>query len=267
MGPSRRRLLVWLLAFGSTAYASSGRFLPAQLDPNATGEEIALEAERVNRGFTGERSTFSLVLINAQGEQTERRLTLELREDDQDENQSRIDFDWPENVRGTVLLTHAHKEGDDDQWLYLPSAKRVRRIAAGHKTGSFMGSEFTYEDLAPPVLSKYTHQRLADGEVDGTACFQIERRPRTEGSGYSRELAFLDQKRLVPLKIEFYDRKNELLKVAFYRDYATFGSYHRAALIRMENRQTRRVSELKAESRQLGLALDAQRFRSQALGQ
>lgn len=265
---SWRRRLVWLSALGSIwNLAPAGPAHAGKLAQDATGEEIALEAQRVNRGFVGERSALTLVLINAQGERTERRLSLELREDEEDENQSRIDFDWPDNVRGTVLLTHAHESGDDEQWLYLPSAKRVRRISAGHKTGAFMGSEFTYEDLTPPVLSKYTHERLADTDFEGTPCFQIERRPRGEGSGYSREVVRLDRERLVPLSIEFYDRKNELLKVAFYRDYAAFGSYHRAGLIRMENRQTRRASELRASGRELGLTLDRNRFRSQALGQ
>lgn len=250
-----------------------GRRLPAgqpgpaaALGPQATGDEIALAAERTNDGFVGERSVFALILVNAHGDRVERRFSLELREDPEGD-QSRIEFEWPENVRGTVLLTHAHTTRDDDQWLYLPAAKRVRRISAGQKNGSFMGSEFTYEDLAPPVASKYEHTRMADVTLEGTACFQLERRPRSEGSGYSRQLVWLDKTRLVPLMTEFYDRKNDLLKLALYSDYRTFGGYHRADLVRMENRQTRRASELRIGTRQLNVTLDARRFRSQTLGQ
>ncbi len=235
------------------------------LDSDSSGEEIALEAERINQGFVGERSRFTLILFNAQGDRTERRLTLELLEDLTDGNQSRIEFDWPENVRGTILLTHAHKERDDDQWLYLPAAKKSRRISAGNKSGSFMGSEFTYEDLAPPLASKYEHARLADAAVDERPCFQLERRSRTEESGYRRQLVWLDREHLVPLKVEYYDRKNELLKVAHYRDYRASGSYRRAQRVRMENRQTKKASELQAVKRELGLTLDASRFRSQVL--
>jgi hypothetical protein len=258
----RRRFLARLGAFSLFFGLPPGK----GLDADSSGEDIALEAERVNQGFLGERSSFNLVLLNAQGDRTERRLTLELLENLEDGNQSRIEFDWPENVRGTILLTHAHKAGEDDQWLYLPAAKRMRRISAGHKTGSFMGSEFTYEDLAPPVAAKYTHARMPDDAFDGRPCFQLERRSRAEGSGYSRQLVWLDKEHLVPLKVEYYDRKNDLLKTAFYREYLVSGSYRRAQRVRMENRQTKKASELQAMNRELGVELDPSRFRSQVLG-
>jgi hypothetical protein len=244
----------------------AGQGPQAPLGAQSSADEIMREADRKSRGYVGERSGFTLVLINAQGDRTERRFTLEIRETD-DAQQSRIDFDSPENVRGTVLLTHAHQAAEDDIWLFLPAAKRVRRISAGGKSGSFMSSEFTYEDLTPFVLSKYSYTRMADETVDGKPCYQVERRPRTEGSGYSRQLVWLDKEHLAPVKVEYYDRKNDLLKVAYYRDNRTFGAYQRHDLVRMENRQTKKISELRAGSRQLGVTLDASRFRSQALDQ
>ena len=239
----------------------------AALTDKSTADEVMREADRVNAGFVGERVPFTMVLINAQGDRTERRFTLEIKEDTQDGNQSRIEFDWPENVRGTVLVTHAHKNADDDQWLYLPAAKRVRRIAAANKSGAFMGSEFTYEDLTPFVLSKYSYTRRPDATVEGRDCFTIERKAIGKESGYGREVVWLNKQTLMPVTIEYYDRKNDLLKVAFYRGDRLVGKHHRHDLIRMENRQTRRISELRAAERQLYITLDAQRFRSQALGQ
>jgi hypothetical protein len=257
--------LAVIVLCGSLRAAQTGQGPQAPLGAQSSGDDIMREADRVSRGFVGERSVFTLVMINAQGDRTERRFTLELRENEQDAQQSRIDFDWPENVRGTVLLTHAHKAAEDDLWLFLPAAGRVRRISAGSRSGSFMGSEFTYEDLTPFVLSKYSYNRMADDTVDGKPCFLVERRPRTEGSGYSRQLVWLDKQHVAPVKMEYYDRKNDLLKVAYYREDRTVGGYQRYDLVRMENRQTKRVSELRAGNRQLGLALDASRFRSQAL--
>ena len=259
--------LAALVLSGSVPASQTRPAPPSPLGPQSTGDDIMREADRMGRGFIGERSTFTLVMINAQGDRTERRFTLELRENEEDAQQSRIDFDSPESVRGTVLLTHAHKAAEDDLWLFLPAAKRVRRISAGGKSGSFMGSEFTYEDLTPFVLSKYSYTRMADETVDGKPCYQVERRPRTEGSGYTRQLLWLDKEHLAPVKIEYYDRKNDLLKVASYRDTRAFGAHQRPELVRMENRQTKKVSELRAGSRQLGVALDASRFRSQALDQ
>jgi hypothetical protein len=151
--------------------------------------------------------------------------------------------------------------------LYLPAAKRSRRIAAANKSGAFMGSEFTYEDLTPFVLSKYSYARLPDATVEGKACFTIERKAVGTGSGYGREVVSLSKQTLMPERIEYYDRKNDLLKVAVYREAIVVGKHHRHQLVRMENRQTKRVSELRAGTRQLGIAIDAQRFNSQGLGQ
>jgi outer membrane lipoprotein-sorting protein len=259
--------LATLVLGGSLLAGQTGQGPRSPLGPQSDGEEVARTAERVNQGFLGERATFMLILINAQGDRAERRFVLEVWEDIERGDQSRIDFEWPDSVRGTVLLTHARRTGVDDQWLYLPATKRSRRISAGQKNGSFMGSEFTYEDLTPPVASKYRHVRMADATVDGRACFVLERRPRTDGSGYSRQLIWLDKERLVPLAVQFYDRKDDLLKVAAYRDYRAFGPYQRAGLVRMENRQTKRVSELRAGARELGITPDARRFRSETLGQ
>jgi hypothetical protein len=255
--------LAIVLAHPSSPVSGQG----ATLDAKSTGDEIVREADRVNQNFIGERVSFTMALINAQGDRTERRFTLEMREDRQDGNQSRIEFESPENVRGTILLTHAHKSADDDQWLYLPSAKRSRRIAAANKSGAFMGSEFTYEDLTPVVISKYSYARLPDETADGKACFKIERKSLAAGSGYSREVVWLSKETLMPVTIEYYDRKNDLLKVASYRDDRMFGKHHRHELLRMENRQTKRVSELRAGARQVELTIDAHRFNSQALGQ
>ena len=255
----------------SIAFACLGGLLhaqgPAKLDAQSTGDEIMREADRVNQDYIGERVAFTMVLINAQGDRTERRFTLEMKEDKKDGAQSRIEFESPENVRGTILLTHAHKSADDDQWLYLPSAKRSRRIASSNKSGAFMGSEFTYEDLTPFVVSKFSYTRMPDDTADGKPCFKIERKSRDADSGYSRELVWLNKETLMPVTVEYYDRKNDLLKVASYREDHLFGKHHRQDLLRMENRQTRRVSELRAGARQVGLTIDANRFNSQALGQ
>jgi hypothetical protein len=245
----------------------AGAQAPATLNDKSTADEIMREVDRVNQQFVGERVPFTMILINAQGDRTERRFTLEHKENLQDGNQMRIEFDSPENVRGTILLTHAHKNADDDRWLYLPAAKRSRRIAAANRAGAFMGSEFSYEDLTPPVLSKYTYVRLPDATVEGKACFTIERKAVGTGSGYGREVVAISKATLGPVTIEYYDRKNDLLKVAFYREDTVHGKYHRHQLLRMENRQTRRVSELRAGPRQFGIVIDAQRFNSQGLGQ
>ena len=74
-------------------------------------------------------------------------------------------FDEPRDVKGTALLIHAHRESADDQWLYLPALKRVKRISSSNQSGSFMGSEFAYEDMSSPEVEKFTYMYLRDEPV------------------------------------------------------------------------------------------------------
>jgi hypothetical protein len=125
---ARRRILQLAGLSGLTLSLCPAR---AFAGDKARGEQLALEAEKANSGYGSERVRFTLMLVNAHGEQTERRLSLEVLEQGEDDL-SRITFDWPAAVRGTTLLTHSKKNGDDDQWFYLPATKAVRRISAGH---------------------------------------------------------------------------------------------------------------------------------------
>src|SRR4030095_1800308 len=85
------------------------------------------------------------------------------------------------------MLTFTHKRGDDDQWLYLPAVKRVKRISSKNKSGSFMGSEFAYEDRASAELEKWSYKLLAETALQGRPCWQLERVPVDRNSGYSRQ--------------------------------------------------------------------------------
>ena len=102
----------------------------------------------------------TLELINAHGDVTKRKMVMEVLEGTDDGDKSRSVFEWPADVKGTKLLTWTHKKGDDDRWLYLPAVKRVKRISSSNKSGSFMGSEFAYEDFSSQEVEKYTYKLL-----------------------------------------------------------------------------------------------------------
>ncbi|HIE54069.1 MAG TPA: outer membrane lipoprotein-sorting protein, partial [Chromatiaceae bacterium] len=156
-----------------------------------------------------------------------------------DGDKTLIVFDEPRDVKGTALLTFSHKVEDDDQWLYLPALKRVKRIASRNKSGPFMGSEFAYEDLASQEVEKYTYKYIRDDEYEGRPVFVIERYPVSQYSGYTRQLVWVDKERYIPLKISFYDRKNSLLKTLVFRSYKQYlDRYWRAGEMFMENHQT-----------------------------
>jgi len=142
-----------------------------------------------------------------------------------------------------LSFTHATKP--DDQWLYLPALKRVKRIASRNKSGPFMGSEFAYEDLTSNEVEKYTYRYLRDEKLDGRKCFVVERFPAYRYSGYTRQISWLDKEIYQPLKVEYYDRKNALLKTLTFQGYHQYlGRFWRADRFYMVNHQTGKTTEL-----------------------
>ncbi len=129
-------------------------------DSHEQGYQIALEAQKRSKGFSSLTVNMTMILKSASGEESRRELTNKIYEEAGDGDKSIIVFNTPRDVKGTAILTHSHKKENDDQWLYLPSIKRIKRISSGNKSGSFMGSEFAYEDLSSQEVEKYTYTFL-----------------------------------------------------------------------------------------------------------
>jgi outer membrane lipoprotein-sorting protein len=209
------------------------------------GLEIAVEADRRDTGFHDSRASLKMVLRNKQGQESTRYIRVRTLEQEDDGDKSLTLFDEPADVKGTNFLSFTHKSGPDDQWLYLPALKRVKRISSRNKSGPFMGSEFAYEDLSSQEVEKFTYKYLRDEAYEGMDCFVLERRPVDKHSGYTREIVWIDKQEYRPHKVEFYDRKNALLKTLTYRDYHQYlGRYWRAHDMFMENHQTGKSTRL-----------------------
>lgn len=255
----RSALILTGLLLGLSSIAIAG-------SPEQRGLELAKKADAANDGYKGESSTMEMVLVNAHGDRTSRKLKSEQIEVTGDGDRSRIEFEWPADVKGTRMLTWTHKKGNDDQWLFLPAINRVKRISSGNKSGSFMGSEFAYEDLGSQELEKYSHKYLADETLDGRKTWKLERVPTDPDSGYSKLVTWMDQEYLNPLKIEYYDRKGELLKTATFTGYTKHGKYWRMGGIKMVNHQTKKESHLTWSERKVGVELRDKAFESDELG-
>ena len=207
--------------------------------PEEKGLAIATEADRRDKGFINYKAGMSMLLRNKQGEESMRHMDTSVLEMADDGDKTLIVFNQPRDVKGTALLTFSHKTGDDDQWLFLPALKRVKRIASRNKSGPFMGSEFAYEDLSSQEVEKYTYKYIKDEVLDGQEMFVIERYPVDKNSGYSRQLVWLDKAEYRNHKVEFYDRKKSLLKTLVFRGYRQYlDRYWRADEMFMENHQT-----------------------------
>lgn len=228
------------------------------------GYEIAEMCDKASRGYKGEDATMKMEIATAAGDKVYRNLVMKKKEFTNDGERIHLLVESPPDVKGTKLLTWTHKVEDDEQWLYLPAMKRVRRISAHLKSGSFMGSEFAYEDFSQKEISKFKHKYLRDEKINGRDTWVVQRIIKGSDSGYSKELIWYDKEYKAPLKIEFYDRKKELLKVA---DFSNFKFFHkrwwRPNKIRMANVQTRNQSIIVWSERKLKLDLSASIFQSE----
>jgi outer membrane lipoprotein-sorting protein len=209
------------------------------------GLAIAKEADSRDEGFGDSRSKMTMILRNKRGQESKRELEIRTLEVKDDGDKSLTVFHTPRDVRGTALLTYSHGVEPDDQWLYLPALRRVKRIASNNQSGPFMGSEFAYEDLSSQEVDKYTYKYLKDEKVDGVDCFLIEQYPVRKDSGYTRLQTWMDKDEYRVRKIDFYDRKGTLLKTLTPSDYKQFlGKHWRAQRMNMVNHQTGKSTEL-----------------------
>lgn len=231
------------------------------------GLAIVREAEQRFKGYGDSTSSLRMILRNKQGQVSERILRIRTMEIPDDGDRSLSIFDSPADVKGTVLLTHAHKNQPDDQWLYLPALERVKRIAAQNKSGSFMGSEFSYEDIATQAIEKYSYQWLRDEICQGVDCHVIERRPLDrQNSGYTRQLVWLDKEHLRMFQIEYYDRKDALLKTLTFKDYRLYlDRFWRPHDMEMVNHQTGKSSQLLWSEYTFRTGLNANDFNQHSL--
>lgn len=209
--------------------------------PEEKGLQIAVEMDKRDQGFQDTKVSLTMTLRNQHGEESVRYMRSKTLEGVEDGDKSIIVFDRPADVKGTATLTYTHKVGSDDQWLYLPAIKRVKRISSNNKSGPFMGSEFAYEDLSSQEVEKYTYKYIKD---EGNN-FLVERYPVDPKSGYTKHLVWVNKTEYRAEKVEFYDRKGEHLKTLTFNGYKKYlNKFWRAAEFKMENHQTGKTTTL-----------------------
>ncbi len=214
--------------------------------PEEKGLAIVQEADRRDQGFGDMVAEMVMILRNKNGQESRREMTNKVLEVQDDGDKSLSLFHTPRDIQRTALLTYSHKIGDDQQWLYLPALKRVKRINSRNKSGSFMGSEFSYEDISSQEVEEYTYKYLRDEGIDGYACTVSEYYPvDAENTGYSRQVIWRDKDEYRIRKVEFYDRKNSLLKTLIIKKYQQYdGQYWRAGEMDMVNQQSGKSTTL-----------------------
>jgi len=235
-------------------------------DNTARGLEIATEADKRESGFIDSTAEMKMELKNKQGQTSIRKVRVKTLEVEGDGDKGLSIFDTPADIKGTASLTYSHSLKPDEQWLYLPALKRVKRISSKNKSGPFMGSEFAYEDISSQEIEKYTYKYIKDETINGIDCFVVERYPAYKHSGYTRQVAWVNKEEYRPEKIDFYDRKNTLLKTLNYTDYQQYlNKFWRADTMHMVNHQTGKSTTLSWNNYQFKTGLTEKDFNRNSL--
>ncbi len=202
------------------------------------GLQIVQEVDRRDMGFGDSKSDLKMILRNRNGDESIRVLTMKTLEVQGDGDKSLSVFSKPRDIKGTAFLSFTHALVPDEQWLYLPALKRVKRISSSNKSGPYLGSEYAFEDLTSFEVTKYKYKYLKDEDLNGIDCFVVEFYPQYKHSGYTRQVVWIDKERYIPLKTDYYDRKNSLLKTLDQKDYKQYlGQYWRPNEMLMTNHQ------------------------------
>lgn len=222
-------------------------FLSYAQSPEDKGLSIAKKVRELDEGFIDVQAAFKMILYGDNGKTSERAVRMKRLETKNDGNKILVIFDLPKDIAGTAFLAFTHRKDSDEQWLYLPALKRVKRIAVNNISSPFMGSEFSYEDIASQELEKYKYKFLREEACPTGAgkCFVNGETPLNENSGYSKLVAWIHAETYRSEKVEFYDRSNKLLKVLTNTGFKQYsGKFWRPGKMEMNNVQTERKTEL-----------------------
>ncbi|WP_444997770.1 outer membrane lipoprotein-sorting protein [Aliikangiella sp. IMCC44359] len=230
------------------------------------GLTISKEAKRRDFGWKDSQAEMEMLLKNQHGQTSTRNMKIKSLEQENDGDKSLTVFESPNDVKGTAFLSFSHPQANDEQWLYLPALKRVKRISSRNKSGSFMGSEFSFEDLTSFEVEKYTYKYIKDEAVNNLDCWVIEQYPVDKYSGYKKRIVWVDKKEYRVMKTEFYDRKNALLKTLTFSDYKQYvNKYWRASKLEMINHQSGKSTVLTWKNYEFQQGLDESSFNKNAL--
>ncbi len=157
-------------------------------------------------------SNMTMTLINKKGKQRTRKLHQYFIDLGAVEKQTMF-FTAPADVKNTAFMNWSYDDvsKNDEQWLYLPALKKVKRIANSNKDNEFMGSDFTYADMEKRSPERDVHQFIKSELLQGEDCWVVQATPKEEEL-YTKKIAWISKSRHIPLKIDFYDEDDALLK-------------------------------------------------------
>lgn len=234
-----KRYSLSLILFVLAALVFSGSVLADEL----TGKDILKKVDEMLSSDSRE-SEIKMIIVNEDGQKRERAIQIMTKGDN-----GLVKFIAPADVEGTALL--ARKEnGEDNMWLYLPALGNVRKIASHMRNGSFMGTDFTYQDInmvgGEKYEDDYTSELIGTEVVDGDDCYVLDTIPINEDIEYSHVKMWIRKADYIPVKLDFFDEDGKLLKVMTNSGIKEVDGHLTPSIIEMKNIQenTRTILEL-----------------------
>ncbi|OHD21538.1 MAG: hypothetical protein A2Y38_18000 [Spirochaetes bacterium GWB1_59_5] len=211
-------------------------------------------------------ATLTMTLVDSKGKERPRSLDQRLASFGGVDKKIMV-FQSPADVRGTSFMNWSYEEAGkgDDQWIYMPALKRVKRITSDGKGGSFMGSDFSYDDLGARHPSKDSHVILGSDTVAGEECWMIESKPKDPGDSYSRTVSWISKNRLVGFRRDYYDKKSALLKTLSVLETRTMGTYLMITKTEMHNVQANHRTRMEFTAIKLDTGIADEQFTERAM--
>ncbi len=224
-----------------------------------TGREII---EKVYNLPTGEDQTsdLTMTLINKSGSERVRKIK-QFTRDFGNVEKSIMFFTAPADVKNTSFMNWSYdSDKPDDQWIYLPALKKVKRISSDSKSDYFMGSDFTYDDLGDRKVDDDTHKLLREETIDGVDYYVVESIPKDEDYMYSKTVTWIRKDNFIGLKKEFYDEDGELLKILKIKKFEEISGFLVITHSEMENVQKNHRTKMELDNIKINTGISASKF-------
>lgn len=194
----------------------------ASFAKNLSAVDIMERNYQVNR--TKDRcNEVTMEIYDRHGEKRTRRLKASALLMKDGINQRRLlRFLYPPDIKGTGFLIIEHSNKDNDMWLYLPTLRKSRRKLASNKKDSFLGTEFSYGDIAVAKVEEYTYKLKGEDDINGSKCYVIEAKPASKDIlndyGYSKRIDYIREDNFTRAKSIFFDKYGHFLKTLYCSD-------------------------------------------------
>jgi outer membrane lipoprotein-sorting protein len=224
-----------------------------------TGTQIIDQTYNRETG-SDQTSVLTMTLTNESG-QTRVRKIQQFSKDLGDAEKSIMFFLSPADVKNTSFMNWSYDDDKaDDQWIYLPALKKVKRISSDSKSDYFMGSDFTYDDLGDRKLNADNHKLLREETINGKLCYVVESKSKDEDYMYSKTTTWIDKSNFIGVKKEFYDEDGDLLKILSIKNVEQIAGFDIITNSEMKNVQKNHSTTMVLNSVKIDTGISPNKF-------